>query len=382
MARLPISRVVDVTLTKLDRFATRRGFGIPLIVTSETNVNVTAVIRTKVYGSMDEVAVDWATGTEAYKAAQAMFSQNPRPRQVKIGYVAPGAYLATPSPTITTEMDALYDYDQDWYWLTFTAPFRDKPANVTDALMAWVDTKPVMMILASNDILTENSASLVSVAGRNKKIRARSSVFYHPTAALYPDAALIAYASRRDFDQPNSAYTTKFKRLIGITAMNKGSAAVQGATGFVPQIGLDSAQGHYANVYVNIGGLDMVVEGTMLDGGFIDELHAADWIIARTEEELLSTLANNDRIPMTNKGIQTLVAAVEGVLNRAYVAGLVADTDDPDTGELLPAYEINVERVEAIPASQRRQRIAPVIDARFRYAGAVHYTSARFTMTF
>lgn len=382
MARLPISRVVDVTLTKLDRFATRRGFGVPLIVTSETNAQVNASTRTKVYGSMEEVATDWIASTEAYLAAQAMFSQNPRPRQIKIGYVAPGTYAGSPTPTITAEMDALYAYDSDWYWLTFTAPFRDKPANVVDALMAWVDTKSKLLIIGSNDATTENPAVITSVAGRNKLIRARSAVFYHTAVAQYPEAALIAFASRRDFDQPNSAYTGKFKKLIGITPINKASAAVQGATGFVPQIGLDSAQGHFANVYVDIGGLPMVVEGGMLDGSFIDELHAADWIIARTEEELLSTLANNDRIPYTNNGMQQLVAAVETVLNRAYTAGLVADTDDADTGELLPAYEINVERVEAIPAAQRRQRIAPVIDARFRYAGAVHYTSARFTMTF
>ena len=96
---------------------------------------------------------------------------------------------------------------------------------------------------------------------------------------------------------------------------------------------------------------------------------------------MLSALANNARIAYTNKGIQILVSAVETVLNRARVAGLIAETTD-ENGELLPEYEISVERVENIPASQRRQRIAPVIDAKFRYAGAVHYTSARFTMAF
>lgn len=380
MARLPISRVVDVTLTRNDRFATRRGFGVPLILTSQTGAVVDATTRTKTYGTIDEVAADWEATDEAYLAAQAMFSQNPRPRQIKIGYVGSGVLGASPTLQIANELDAVYDMDQDWYWLGFTKEFRDQA--MLDNVMAWVDTKSKQFHIASNDAGTKTVANTTSVAARNKKVRARSGVFYHDNAVRYPDMALIAYSSRRDFDQPNSAYTAKFKRLVGVEAINVGSAAVQAITGFVPQIGLDAAQGHYANTYVNIGGLDMVVEGTLLDGSFIDELHAADWMIARTEEELLSVLANNDRVPYTNNGMQLLVSAVESVLNRAYVAGLIADFDDPDTGDLLPAYEIAVERVEAIPASQRRQRVAPVIDARFRYAGAVHYTSARFTMNF
>lgn len=380
MARLPISRVVDVTLTRNDRFATRRGFGVPLIITSASTGPVSSAVRTKLYGSMDEVAADWDADDEAYLAAQTMFSQNPRPRQVKIGYVGAGVLAAEPSLDIVNELDAVYDFDQDWYWLGFTKEFRDK--ELLDDVFAWVDTKSKHMHIASNDVNTENAANTTSVAARNKKIRARSGVFYHTNAVRYPDMGLIAYGARRDFDQPNTAYTAKFKRLIGIEAVNIGSAAVQAVTGFVPQIGLDAAQGHYANTYVNIGGLDMIVEGTMLDGSFMDELHAADWMIARAEEELLSVLATNDRVAYTNNGMQLLVAAVESVLNRAYVAGLIADFDDPDTGELLPAFEIAVERVEAIPASQRRQRVAPLIDARFRYAGAVHYTSARFTMNY
>lgn len=381
MARLPVSRVVDVTLSKLDRFATRQGFGVPIIITSVAQANkVDATTRTKVYGSMEEVASDHPSSTEAYKAALAMFSQNPRPRQIKIGYIAPGTFAGTPSPTIQAELDVLYGFDPDWYWITFTKEFRDKA--VLDDAFAWVDGKRRHLHIESNAVETESASDTASVAARNKLKRARTGVFYHTDAALYPASALIGFCARRDFDRPDDAYTAKFKRLIGISTINKGSAAVQAVTGFIPAIGLDSAQGHYANTYVNIGGLDMVVEGSLLDGSFIDELHAADWIIARTEEAMLSALANNARIAYTNKGIQILVSAVEGVMNRARVAGLIAEYTDDSTGDLLPEYEISVERVESIPASQRRQRIAPVIDCKFRYAGAVHYTSARFTMAF
>lgn len=382
MARLPFSRIVDVSLTKLDRFARRRGFGTPLILTSDDTGVVDASTRTKVYGTMEEVAVDYASTTEPYKAALAMFSQSPRPRQIKIGFVDDGVLdTPTPDPTIGAELDAIYAYDNDWYWLTMTSEFRD--LAILDTVMAWVDAKQKLFIITSNAVGHEDPANTTALAPRNKGVRQRSAVFYHPTAAEYPDAAYIAVLSRFDFDQRNSAYTGKFKKLVGITPANIASAAVQGATGFVPAIGVSTATGHLANVYVDIGGINMTVEGTMLDGGFIDELHFADWLIARTEEELLSTLANQPgRIPYTNKGMQILVGAVESVMNRAFIAGAIADTEDPDTGVSLPASEISTEKVEDVPASQRRQRIAPPIDVRFRYAGAIHFSTCRFLFQF
>lgn len=86
MAPLPVSRVVDVTVTRQDRFPTREGFGIPCIMQSATSKPVTASVRTKVYGSMEEIAADgWLSTDQAYKSALALFSQNPRPPQVKIG---------------------------------------------------------------------------------------------------------------------------------------------------------------------------------------------------------------------------------------------------------------------------------------------------------
>lgn len=382
MARLPYSRVVDVTVTREDRFPTREGFGIPLILTSQegSGVPVDASTRTKVYASMEEVAVDWDAADEAYKAAEAVFGQNPRPKQLKIGFVDPGTLDTVPSPEIADELDAVYEADNNWYWLNFTEEFRD--LAIMDDVIAWVEAKNKILMLDSNDVGTESKNNTTCIAARNKTTFDRTAVFYHTDASLYPAAALSGYTARRNFDQVDQAYTAKFKRLGGITAIDKGSAVVQAITGFVPDLGLDAEEGHFANTYVDIGGLPMVVEGTTLGGAFIDEIHASDWLIARTQEELLGILANNDRVPMTNTGIHMLVSGVEAVMGRAFKAGLIADFYDAEIGEYVPKFTIEVERVEDLPASQRRQRIAPAIICKFRYAGAVHYSVVRYTMQF
>jgi len=385
MAKLPFSRVVEVTVTRQDRFPTRDGFGVPLILTSQAAAPVSAGTRTKVYGSMEEVAAEWNAADEAYKAALSAFSQNPRPKQLKIGFIDAGTLDTVPSPAMADELDAVYAADSDWYWLQFTAEFRDQ--SVLDAAVAWAEAKNIQLFLDSNDARLESAPVATpgptdNIAVRNQTAYDRTSVFYHHEPEHYVAAAASGYTATRDFDQVDSAYTLKFKRLRGITPVNKASAAVQAITGFVPDKGLDKDEGHFANTYVDIGGLPMVVEGSTLSSAFIDEIHTSDWLIARTQETLLGILANNDVVPYTNTGIHMLVAGVEQVMQRAFKAGLIADVEDADSGDLLPAYEITVEAVEDVPAAQRRNRVAPDINCTFRYAGAVHYATVNYTMQF
>lgn len=383
MAKLPISRVVNVTLTRQDRFPTRNGFGIPLLLTSavgEVDV-IDATTRTKVYGSIDEVAEDWPANSEAYKAANTIFAQSPHPIQIKIGFVDADVLDGEPGSALVDELDAIRAYDDEWYWLLFTKEFRD--LDILDDVIEWVESKIKQLLLDSNDALLENPADATNVAARNKGgAFERTSVWYHTDEDEYLAAAAASYAATRNFDQTDSAYTEKFKRLRTILPINKASAVVQAITGFVPQLGLDPEEGHLANTYVNIGGLDMVVEGNTLSGAFVDEVHAGDWMVARVQEETLAVLANNDRVPMTNTGMQMLVSAVELVMERAAAAGLIADKIDDESGETLLSYEIEHDSVEAIPASQRRNRIAPDIRCTFRYAGAIHYATVNLVMTF
>lgn len=379
MAKLPYSRVVNVTLTRNDAFPSRRGFGVPLLL---TNVEVAGILdatnRTKVYGTMDEVAVDHAAGTEVYEALEAAFSQNPRPMQIKVGYV-----LVDVDPTaaeLKTQLDAILAYDADWYWIGIVAAMRDQA--YLDGLVEWVEAKNKFALIDSNDATTENPAVATSIAGRHKGTVERTAVFYHTDDTEYPGFALAALLGTRNFDQAESAYTAKFKRLLGVTPVDLGSAAVQAITGFTPALGQSETAGHMANTYIDIGGRDFVVEGsTLTPNVFIDEVHATDWIIARTEEETLGILLNNDRIPYTDAGMETLASGARTVMRMADRAGLIANDLDAE-GNYSPAVEFTIPSVFDVPESQRKARIAPEIAITFRYAGAVHYTTINYRLTF
>jgi hypothetical protein len=380
MAVLPYSRVVDVSLSRNDAFPSRRGFGTQLIITTETvSGEVDASNRTKLYGSMDEVADDWASTTSAYKAALSAFSQNPRPRQIKIGHVADDGTLT--SSELQAQLDLLYAADSDWYFLTIGDDLRDVTATV--GIATWVQAKNKLAIIDSNDADTEDPADTACFAAANKGDFDRTGVFYHTNPALYPAASLAAYMQTRNFDDANTAYTAKFKNLPGISAVNIGSAAVTAVTGYTPGVGQSTTAGHCANTYIDIGSRNFVVEGsTLTPNVFLDEIHATDWIISRTEEEALGILLNNDRVRFDDTGMQMLAGAVRTVMQQATRAGLVANDLDPETGNYEPAVQITVPSVFDVPESQRKARVAPAIECRFRYAGAVHYTVVRYSMTF
>lgn len=380
MARLPYSRVVNVTMSRNDAFPSRRGFGVALFLTpAEKAGKLDASHRTRAYGSMEEVAVDWATSDEFYKAAELAFSQNPRPIQIKAGFV--DIETASTASDLKGELDAIYDADQDWYWIGIDASMRDE--GYLDGLIEWVQAKNKMAILDTNDPDHESQNNSTCISARHKNTVDRTATFYHTDPDEYAGFALAASLGTFNFDDANSAYTAKFKRLMSVSPVNIGSSAVQAVTGFVPQIGQSADTGHMANTYVDIGGRNFVVEGsTLTPNVFIDEIHATDWIIARTEEEALGILLNNKRVPFTDAGMEQIASAARTVMQSATRAGLVAQDLNPLTGEYEPAVEITVPSVFDVPESQRKARIAPAISVRFRYAGAVHYTTIHYHMTF
>ena len=144
MAVLPFNMVVDVSVSRNDAFPSRRGFGTQLIITTETVASeVDTTNRTKLYSSMEEVAEDWATTTGAYKAALSAFSQNPRPRQIKIGHVVNDGTMT--SAELQAQLDLLFAYDSDWYFLTIADNLRDVTATV--GILTWTEAKNKLAII-------------------------------------------------------------------------------------------------------------------------------------------------------------------------------------------------------------------------------------------
>ena len=384
MPRLPYSVIANVTLTRTTQFPTIRGFGIPLFITSDTVADVLDSSNlTASFSSMQEVSdAGFTSSDNAYKAALQAFSQNPSPISIKFGWY--NSATVTDAATLQTALDAILAADNDWYWMVPETDLRD--SATLDGLVAWVEGQNKFAIIDSNDSQIEAVESL-SIAGRHKNTVERTAVFYYKQttgqADQYPAFALAALLSTFNFDEPESAYTANFKKLRGYTPLDISSGVLKAITGFVPAQGHDVAQGNNAITYVDIGGINFTQNGqTLTSNVFIDEIHASDWIVSRTEEALLGILANNPRIPYTDAGMQTLASAPREVMRRADIAGLLAPNVNYEDGKYLPNVIINVPSIFSISEAQRKARIAPAITVNFRYAGAVHYVTVHYTMRF
>lgn len=380
MAKLPYSRVVNVYVLRNDKFPAKRGFGTPILLTTQSVPGVLdASHRTKLYASMDEIAVDWNAGDSFYDAALQGFSQNPRPTIVKAGYVDVGT--GDDGNDMKDQLDSLYDADNDWYWIGIERGLRD--TVFASALIEWTEAKSKFSLIDSNDADMENAASSASIAAAKKGTVVRSAIFYDTDPDQYPGFALACRNATFNLDEANSAYTDKYKRLTGLSPIDKTSSVITAITGFVPGIGQSTTAGHCGMCYIDIGDQDFTVEGsTLTPNVFIDEIHVADWLVARTEEEMLAVKLNNNRIPFDDEGMEMLASAARTVMAQARRAGLIANDYNPETGKYEPAVIFEVPSALSVPASQRKARIAPKIVVKFRYVGAVHYATVEYQMNF
>lgn len=80
--QIPISNVVSVSISTSAGGIQQTGYGVINILTDEDTYDTGE--RTRSYASITEVAGDWATSSDAYLMAAAIFAQEPAPETVKI----------------------------------------------------------------------------------------------------------------------------------------------------------------------------------------------------------------------------------------------------------------------------------------------------------
>ena len=82
---LPISNVVNVSISLAALAAGPRSFGSLLILGSTTGV-IDTIERMREYSSIKEIAEDYGVDDPEYASAKAYFGQAPKPRTLYIGF--------------------------------------------------------------------------------------------------------------------------------------------------------------------------------------------------------------------------------------------------------------------------------------------------------
>lgn len=268
------------------------------------------------------------------------------------------------SQTVSQDLDAIAQSDNDWYGLVLTSRVQ---ADV-EAAAAWTETKVKLFLTASSDTDiagTTDAADTTTVAATLKAASyARSGVLYYTLAAsVYPEAAWFGVI----LPLTPGSYTAKFKTLKGITVDNLDDTQQKNI--------LDKN----ANFYQITGGKNITCNGTVAEGEYIDVIVFVDWLDVNITAEVFTLLVNLPKVPFTDAGIAGIEAAITSVLQLGVVNGGIPTTD----GEDPPgnAYSVSVPKAVDVPAVDKANRTLNNVTFTALLSGAIHAVVVNGTVT-
>lgn len=336
---MSLNSIIDVLITRETSTPTQKGFGTLLIV-GETDA-FGGVERVRTYTSFEQVDVDFAPTDPEYLMAQAAFGQEVRPEQIKIGTLK-----AADSGNYVTALGAISAVDDDWYGLAIES---ETEANI-NAVAAYIEARDKIFFA-----LTRDAAVAAGTAGN--VMDDLNTAAYDRTMPLYSGAPTTQYLNAGlaggQLPKEPGSITYKFKTVAGVNADNLTATQKQ------------NIENEKGNHYTKVAGVNILQQGTVASGEFLDVIIGSDWIKARLQETIYQELVNSDKIPYTNQGISKIENLVRQVLQQAVDRSILA------------SFEISVPDVSAISNLDKGNRLLPDVNFTGVLAGAIHKVEIR-----
>lgn len=319
------------------------GFGKPLIIgTSAAGRNYES------YSDLAGVTTDYATNTEEYKAAKAIFAQKNPPAEIAI------AQRKTGDPADTVEDFMASMLLKDWHFLIQTSA---AVADITDVADI-IEADKSRQYIARSD----TQADLATIKAKKYE---RTAVIYHEDIANYPDAAWVGAIG----SLPVGSVTWKDWTLVGIDPLDLTAT----------ELAAIHAAG--ANTYVTKAGRNVTSDGRAVSDSFIDMIHSQDYVVFSIQNAVQTLFGSvqdqRQKVPYTNTGIAMIEGAVRTVLQRAFKQGMIAEDNDGQ-----PQFTTTFPRASEVDPAEKAERRYPDGKFSFVLAGAIHSTAITGTITF
>jgi hypothetical protein len=310
----------------------RLGFGKVLILGEKASG-----FAYKEYSDLTSVKADFPDSTEEYKAASAIFAQGDQAPAV-IAITCRNSTSGENEETLVERLEQVLD--KDWYFLICTSAAKADVLAVAD----------VIELDGTHQFFTRSS-SLADLAEIKAENYTRTSVLYHTTISNYPDAAWVGATG----SAPVGSVTWKFKQLQGIAPVELSGAELLN----IHDLG--------ANTYVTKAGYNTTSEGLVVNGEYIDIIHAKDYVRSSIEFGVQTLLNNTPKVPYTTAGIAQIEGVVRTVLQRAHNQGIIASDQDG-----IGLYGTAFKSREEVDPADRAERTYNDGSFFFELAGAVH----------
>lgn len=305
------------------------------------------------YLSLAEVVAAGFTEAAAepvYYWASSVFAQAKGVDKVLIGRISgsDANYAAA-----LTAIDA--EADQDWY----VTNIESRVSADIESAAGWVESAGDKIFIPQTqdaDVLTGGAGNVAEdLAALNYN---RTALLWHSGSGTdntnaFADGAWSSVGGGMNLDIPGGVGIWMYKTLTGVVT-DKLNSTQRG-----------NIKDDNASFYATTNGSDFTSFGTMASGRKIDIMTSMDWLEKRLQEAVLSlfvsTSNSGKKIPYTNAGINQVVGAVQGVLDKGVSFGHLSP-DVPPT--------INVPNVVTISAEDKENRVL-TLTGQAKFSGAI-----------
>lgn len=251
------------------------------------------------------------------------------------------------------------------------------PVKASDAdariLADWVESQDKLAWLSSADENNGDVDGAGSLAAylQSKSYR-RSSVLFSP---LSSDKGIAAAWAGSVLPQVPGSINPAYRTLAGVSADSLSAGQVLATVGNL----VEAEPGNRANVYISQYSKGITLAGTT-GASTIYEVMGIDWLKFNMRAAVFSVLAGQKRA-LTDKDVNTFLAAVRGVLAQAVANGLVDPAPGKDDdGNDLPGITVTAPSVRSLTAAQRAAGRCPTISFTCTFAGPINAVAVRGTL--
>lgn len=267
-------------------------------------------------------------------------------------------------------LSKLQNQYQNWYGVYFANTITD--AELLEAhdwvvaqgvenakVMAYTETRPANIEYTDTNVLKTLS----------KRNSGRLMVQYNNKGNTHAAAELMGIALTTVWTGVNTAKTVKFKQEVSVTSDDK--ITINEATK-CRRLGI--------NYYTDYAGVNMLAEGVMLGGTFIDETTGLDAFINAVQVQAFNTLQGQPtKIPQTDRGQQILISSIkvigEQFINNGFL-GLgkwtLGDLGELSYGDQINGYYFYSDSFDMQDTADREARKMMPINCALKLAGAGH----------
>jgi hypothetical protein len=259
----------------------------------------------------------------------------------------------TADPGIATDLTAIRNEDDDWYGFVLDS---NSEAEIK-AAQAVIETLPKQAVYNTSDTGVKDANVTDDVASDLQDLTYdRCVLLYSGDHSGYGGAAWDGTILPTDAGSGTWAY----KSLAGVTVDNL-STSEQSAIA-----------AKNCNYYTTIKGLNLTFDGTTPGGSFGDIIRGRDQLVARIEENIVSLVANNPKVPYTDTGVDMVITQVDQAIKAGQSDGYIAFDPEPT---------ITAPLVANVSTANKTARHLPDVNFTCTIQGAIHSVAIAGTVS-